>query len=274
LKPTRNHRYWEERAALHPTTDFYGGRIQRLTEGGSALTTMEERAVGDVAGKRLLHLQCHIGTDTLSWAQKGAIVTGVDFSPRALEEAAKLAAQLGLEAEWVEADARALPASLHGRFDLVFASWGVLTWIDDPDAWFTGAAACLAPGGRLFLADGHPMLFCFDDADDGPHPIDWAWPYFAPEAGEPLLGEEPGSYADPRAATTENQTEEWPHSMADIVGAVLRAGLRLDAFEEHRAVPWQPFRIAEPGEDGLWRLPSPWRERIPLAYSLLATKPA
>lgn len=266
-----NRRWWDERARLHPETDFYRALIGRLRAGDDALTSIERDGVGDVAGKALLHLQCHIGTDTLSWARRGARVTGLDFSPPALEAAATLASELGLAAEWVQSDALAIPEPLRGRFDVVFASWGVLPWIDDLDRWFDNAAACLRPGGTFFLAESHPMLLCFDAAPaDSPQPVDWFWPYFRPAT--PLRLEESGSYAAPGAETKENVTLEHPHPMSEILGGALRAGLRIDEFHEHRALPYPPLPIATRGADGLYRLPPPWSDRIPLSFSLRATR--
>jgi len=266
-----NRRWWDERARLHPGTPFYAELVERLRAGGDTLTAIEKGGLGDVAGKALLHVQCHIGTDTLSWARRGARVTGLDFSPPALQAAVALAAELGLEARWVESDALGIPARLHGRFDVVFASWGVITWIGDLDRWFDNAAACLRPGGTLFLAEIHPVLACFDAAPEGaPHPVDWVWPYFHP--GAPLRWEEAGSYADRDAETRQNVTVEHPHSLSDVLGGALRAGLRVDRFDEHRALPYRPLPIAVRGDDGLYRLPPPWGERIPLSFSLRATR--
>ncbi len=156
-------------------------------------------AIGSVEGLDLLHIQCHFGMDTLSWGRLGARVVGVDFSRVAIERARRLAERTGLAAEFVGGDSQALPAELAGRFDVAFASYGVLCWIGDLGAWMRSAAAALRPGGKLVLIDLHPLYVMFDSVD----PLVLDFPY---QGAEPLRFDSPGSYADMDAPTTANAT--------------------------------------------------------------------
>ncbi len=270
-----NRAWWDERASLHAGPgsgyDLDGFRLHP-----DRLGRVETDEVGDVAGKRLLHLQCHIGTDTLSWASRGAVVTGVDFSPPALAIARGLARDLGQadRARFVESDVYRLPDVLTGEFDVVFASWGAIGWLPDVGRWFRVAAHFAAPGGFVYLADGHPTAFVFNDDAATPADLRVTYPYFTTR--EPLVYVGPevaGSYAVPDAATLHNATHEWIHPLAAIAQAAIDAGLTIELLPEHAEIPWRMFPFLEPGEDGLYRLPD-GMPSIPLAFSLRARKPA
>lgn len=262
--------WWSERARLHPTSPMYAPWIEALRQGRPVLFEPERRLAGDVRGRRLLHVPCHIGTDTLSWALLGADVTGVDFSLVALDEARALAAELGLAARWVEADMNALPDDLVG-FDLVVSTYGAVHWVEDLAAWARGLARALAPGGRLVLVDAHPVAAALDPG----LPVGPCLPLRHPMLGGTALREtEAGSYAGIEAATTAQVSTSWMHGTGEIVTALLDAGLRLDAIEELPWCVWPVHPDAEPGDDGTWRLPEPWRATVPLLLALRATRPA
>ena len=262
-----NRANWDERVAIHLRAPMYD--LSDLRAGRGRLEAIEEAELGGVAGERIAHLQCHFGADTLRLAQKGAEVVGLDFSAPAIAEARRLAAELGLAARFVCADvydaAAAIPQP-HG-FDRVFVSWGALCWLPDVAGWARVVAALLRPGGRLYLAEGHPSAWVFDDdAGDGPRP-GWFAPYF--ERG-PLVLDDPRDYADPEARLANARTHQFQHTMADVIGAVVAAGLSLDWLHEHDGVPWRMFACLEQGPDRLWRFPDrPW---LPLSFSLSATR--
>jgi ubiquinone/menaquinone biosynthesis C-methylase UbiE len=188
-----NRRYWDQLASIHPKTAFY--KLEEFKRGESILDPLEREILGDVAGKRLLQLQCHFGLETLSLARMGAEVTGLDFSPVAIETARQIPSDLGIAAEFVEADVLNAPVELTG-FDIVFASWGALCWISDIQAWMRTAARALKPGGRLIIVETHPIGTMLDlEAEPGSSLV-VRYPY---SSREPVFDESQASYADPDA---------------------------------------------------------------------------
>lgn len=235
--------------------------------GGAGSTRSRSGSFGDVNGKSLLHLQCHFGLDTLTWARRGAAVAGVDFSEQAIGAARALAAEVGLPATFIRSDVYDLPARLEGEFDIVFASHGVLCWLPDLDRWAGVAAQFLRPGGLFCLIEGHPFPLVFDDARRE-RELRVGYPYFHP--GEPLRCERRGSYAAPDAAF-DSVTYQWVHPLSDVVGAVLRAGLRIESFEEYPYAGWAMFPWMVERPDGMWELPEGMLS-LPLMFSLTASK--
>jgi SAM-dependent methyltransferase len=267
-----NRRHWDELAALHPDTDFYD--VEGFRAGGSTLDPVVVEGVGDVAGTRLLHLQCHFGLDTLSWLRAGAAaVVGVDFSATAVETARDLARETGLadRATFVESDVYALPETLDRAdgFDVVFASHGALCWLPDLTEWAAVAAHFCRPGGRLFVADSHPLSHVIQDLrldDDGAVRSDW--PYFS---DDPLRFDEEGSYADADADLAHTETVEWSHTLGEVVTAVARAGFVVDELREYPYTAWEqyPGRMTR-RDDGYWAVSG---EDYPLLFSLSARMP-
>lgn len=256
--------WWEERAALHGQDDVYDESA--LLAGASTLRAPELGLVGDPTGLNMIHIQCHIGHDSLSWLRAGASsVTGVDFSGSALEHAANLCATAGFgdRARFVQADSTALPPDLTG-FDVAFASYGVLSWIGDLHAWMRCAAGALRPGGRLVLVELHPLAVMTTTFD----PPAFDFPYC--DAG-PLRSEEAGSYARREADTHANVTIEHAHSLGEVVTAAIGAGLRLDALREFTSAAGHFTTLLPVDADGLCR----WRvtgQELPLLYGLAATR--
>lgn len=264
-----NRTAWDAWAKLHVGSPFYDVEgFKRGVSRRAPLDALETRLVGDVAGRSLLHLQCHFGLDTIAWARRGAVVTGVDFSGEAIAAARALAADLGVAAAFVESDIYDLPERLGGEFDVVFTSHGVLGWLPDLERWGGIIARFLKPGGRFCIVEQHPFAMIFDDAPGTP-PLHVAYPYF--HAAEPMRVEGRGSYAVPEAPV-KTVTYQWAHALADILGAVLRAGLRIESFEEHAFECYRMFPWLERRPDGTWRAPSDLRE-IPLMFSLTAVRP-
>ncbi|MEA2446920.1 MAG: hypothetical protein QOK47_557 [Actinomycetota bacterium] len=259
-----NRRLWEEWAALHPDTEFYD--LAGFKRGGVRIRGYEIEHVGPVADKDLLHLHCHFGIDSLSWARLGARVTGVDYSANAIETATALAAELGLDARFVESDIYKLPEVLEGEFDVVYASRGVLSWLPALGPWMKVAADFLRPGGIFYLNEIHPVTYVFDD--EGPTDLRIKFPYF--ELDEPLRLETEGSYADPTADIKEKFVYGWNHSLGETVTAVVGAGLQLEFLQEFPFLEW-PLPFLEE-RDGAWWLPEGTPE-LPLSFSLKAIKP-
>jgi SAM-dependent methyltransferase len=266
-----NRLLWDELTAIHERSAFYD--VEGFLAGASSLTSPELDELGpEVAGKRLLHLQCHFGLDTLSWARMGATVTGVDFSGRAIALARRLAAECGLPATFVESDLYELPAVLDGRFDIVFTSWGVLCWLPDLTRWARLIADYLAPGGIFYIAEFHPFLFAL--ADDSEEPFLGRDSYF--HAAEPHAWEndDRGSYADPSAHVEAPVEYQWDHPLGEIVTALIEAGLTIAELhefrrlEEHQRLDWPCLGKRPDGSFGLRQL----RDEFPLSFSLRARR--
>ncbi|PZQ91960.1 MAG: SAM-dependent methyltransferase [Leifsonia xyli] len=272
----RNRARWDELVPIHVAAPMYDRTA--LREGrGRFMTPMEESELPVLApegwnGLRVLHLQCHFGQDTLVFAQRGAEVVGLDFSMPAVEEARLVAAELGLteRARFVHGniyDARHLLPE-PGGFDVVYTTWGTIGWLPDVAEWARIIAWFLKPGGRLYFADGHPAAFAHEDPTSGEGMPELRYEYFGD--GRPDIVDEGDDYADAEAVVRNSVTWEWTHPIGDVLTALLDAGLRLDFYHEHDAVPWRMFRTLEEISDGLWGWPA---ERwLPLGYSLAATR--
>lgn len=274
----RNRARWDELVPLHVAAPLYDRAALRDGRGRFA-TPMEETELAAFApdgwdGLRVLHLQCHFGSDSLVFAQRGATVVGVDFSSAAVEEARRTAAELGLtdRARFVQAnvyDARHMLPDPEG-FDLVYVTWGTIGWLPDVAEWARIVAWYLKPGGRLYFADGHPAAWAMDDPEEGAgdaRPV-LRYEYFGD--GRPDILDEQGDYADADAVVENTVTWEWAHPTGEVLTALLDAGMRLDFFHEHAVVPWQMFRYLEATGEGLWGWPD---ERwLPLSFSLGATR--
>ncbi|MFI7318141.1 class I SAM-dependent methyltransferase [Streptomyces venezuelae] len=262
-----NRRRWDERVPLHLASDYYG--LDAFRAGKDPLRDHELAEVGDVRGKSLLHLQCHIGLDTLSWARHGASrVVGLDFSEPAVEAARELAAELGLtpeQATFVAADvydaAEAVPDA---AYDIVYTGVGALGWLPDIQRWAETAASLVAPGGFLYLSEFHPLTDILDDATGSRVEHD----YFARDA---WIDDTPGGYADTTTPTVHNRTVEWQHPIGDVVSALAAAGLRIEFLRERDQTLFERFGALEL-RDGVYRFPAD-RPRIPLMYSLRASRP-
>ena len=259
---------WEDRVPIHLAGDIY--KIDAIADEPDTISQVvqyDRQAVGDVAGKSLLHAQCHIGTDTLSWAKLGARVTGIDFSPRALGAARRMAARMRVDATFVEAELYNSPQLLSETYDIVYTGVGALCWLNDVDRWARVMAHFTAPGGRFYVRDGHPMLSSLDDErTDGKLVV--AHDYF--ETAQPLRWEEATTYGG-EGKVEHTVTYEWNHGLGEIVTALIRAGFRIDQVGEHRTIEWQalPHMVAV---DDRWALPEHQRDTVPLAFSVLATR--
>ena len=265
-----NVRFWDALAAVHGSEGDRYYDLDALVEGRPSLSDVEEAAVraaaADVDGLAVLHVQCHLGMDAVTLARRGAQVTGVDFSPVAVSRARELAERCGVSVDYLEGDSTALPRSLEARFDLAYATVGVLCWIADLDAWMSSVASTLRPGGRLVLVDLHPLLQMVGSTD----PLDFDMPYaFAGPQGF----EETESYAGVTAEGAGDGNVNYAHSLGEVVSAAVRSGLRVDALDEHLDSDFDPRgNILTQEDDGRFRLRL-GEHPLPLLFTLLATKP-
>jgi SAM-dependent methyltransferase len=256
-----NRANWNDRVPIHVASRFYD--VAGFRAGRQSLHSIELEEVGDVQGRSLLHLQCHFGLDTLSWARLGAKVTGVDFSQPAIAAATELAADLKLPAAFVCGDVQAL--DLGRQFDIVFASHGVLWWLSDLRAWAQAIARHLQPRGFFYLVEEHPVANTFI-ADDGATELrpDPRYRYFDRQA---IRGEEDGTYADRQARLSHRVNYGWMHALGEAVEVLIGAGLRIDFLHEFPVGVWKRFPfMVQAGR--WWRIPG---DPIPLTFSLRAS---
>ena len=260
-----NRAHWDALAELHAGLDSGYYDASALIAGRDTIDERADAVLGDVAGLDVMHLQCHLAYDAVTLARRGARVTGVDFSRRSLEEARALASRCGVDLELVEASSLSLPAALHGRFDVVYATIGVLCWIPDIEAWMRNVRSVLRPGGRLVLVELHPLYLAIDSVD----PLELGFPY---AFDGPREYDEDGSYADRDAAIAATKTVEYAHSIGEVVTAAVRAGLRVDALHEHLDTGREHRGGVLPREaDGRYRLRIDG-EVLPVLYTLVASR--
>lgn len=258
-----NKRFWNERVSIHKGSELYG--LEEFRKGKNKLHALERNELGDVRGKKILHLQCHFGMDTLSLEMLGAEVTGVDFSEEAIRAAEELRDELGFKSRFILCDIADLDDVLNEKFDIVFTSYGVVTWLPDIEKWGRTIANHLKNDGFFYIAEIHPASLIFDNTD-ADLSFEARYPYFRQE--KPLKFDEPGTYAVKDAVTTNNTTYEWTHSLSDIFMSLINAGLKILFFHEHPFTVWEHFPGMKKGEDGYYKC----GKNIPLLFSLKAVK--
>jgi len=278
---------WEDRVPIHK----HGYNLQAFVDDPEYLSLVARDDLvamepylpgGSLRGLALAHLQCHIGSDTVSFARAGAQVTGVDFSPSALAVADELARSIGIaDATWVETDVldaaaavNALPDGAIKQFDVVYTSIGTITWLHDLDKWAQQIAGLLKPGGLFFYRDAHPMMFTLDEYAD-----DWQVRHrYFEDDGNAQVWDDAETYAGEGEITNTIQYE-YPHSIAEIVNSLIGAGLRIERLEEGKSLPWQfsPKMVNLHdglfGADGNWAWPADFRDKCPVTLTVIARKP-
>ena len=258
-----NKKLWNDWTNLHENSTFYN--VQGFLSGEQRLDDIELE-LGDVNGKSLLHLQCHFGMSTLSWARLGAQVTGVDFSENAIALAKRLAKEIDINANFVLSTIDDLPNALNGKFDFVFTSHGVLTWLPNLSTWAKVIAHFLKPGGTFYIVEAHPFAYVFDDENKTDLRVRYS--YFPKP--EPDQAPVKGSYAAPDA-DYRHVEYYWTHSMSEIVNALIEAGLQITSFREYPFLSWQMYPFMGMDDEGQWRLPESFPP-LPLMFSLKARR--
>ena len=259
-----NRALWNEMAALHPSTDLYD--LAGVIDGRDDLRPWEDDELGSVDGLDLVHLQCHIGTDTVGWARRGANVVGLDFSATALQVAGELSVACGLDIDWVEADVYDAAAALGGSlFDVVYTGIGALDWLPDLHQWARVVHSLLRPGGVLYVVELHPMWVAL--VTDGQT-------ICQPAINAPFTRwdeHDRTSYADPNQRLEHTASYERLHAISDIISAVLAAGLAIELFHEHDVTP-APTPWLHQEDDRLYHFHAD-AIPFPLCYSLRARRP-
>ena len=268
-----NRAHWDEVAELHRDSYDTAG----LVADPDRLSTVVQQDVpllasflpgGTVAGLDMVHLQCHIGSDTLSWARLGARMTGLDMSGESLRVARELADEAGLDIEYVQSSIADAATVLAGRsFDVVYTSIGVLSWLNDLTVWANLIAGLLRPGGIFLIREGHPMALSLDQTAP-PGELRLGWPYFN-------IGPLTEDCADDYSSTVpvvNSRTHEWAHSLGEILGCLLEAGLTIVDYQEHKTLPWKQLPWLEPQPQGEYALPESLRQMCPLEFTLVARR--
>lgn len=256
-----NRANWDDRVPIHLASSFYD--LDGFRAGADTLRPFESAEVGDVAGEQLVHLQCHIGLDTLSWARRGALVSGLDFSAPAIEAASSLAAELGIDATFVVSDVYDAVAAFDGQqFDIVYTGIGALVWLPDIPRWARVVADLLSPGGFVYLVEGHPFAHVLDDSSGSKVVRD----YF--DAG-PRVEDYPYSYTDGPALDHTRQVE-FQHGIGEIITSLVDAGLRIEFLHEYDFDAFRRFDALQRQSDGTYRF-LPGQARVPMMFSLRAS---
>ena len=253
-----NRAWWNERVPIHVASEFYD--VPGFLAGASTLRAFELEELGDVDGRTLFHPQCHFGLDTLSWARRGARVTGLDFSAPAVAAAADIAHRAGIAAQFVEADVYDAAEAVGGeRFDIVYTGLGAVTWLPDIERWARVMRELTAPGGRFYLAEFHPFSWVFGDDE-----LDVQHPYFG---GDGQVWDEDGSYADDGAKTQNNRTISFEHGVGEVISALIGAGFTIEFLHEHEYTLFQRWPFLERRDGGTYWMPE-GRPPLPLMYSV------
>ena len=253
---------WNKKVSIHKTSEFYD--VEGFKKGKNSLNAYELNEVGDVKGKRLLHLQCHFGQDTLSWSRLGAKCTGIDLSDEGINEAKKLNNELGLDAIFIESNLYDVPKKVKGKFDIVFTSYGVVGWLPDLKTWGEIIASKLKKGGVFYMIEFHPIVWMYDFLQTTPK---LAYPYLNKDV---IYEEYSGTYTNSDAAILSKEYG-WNHGLGEVVTALTNAGLQIEFLHEFEKSPYNSFPEMDKTEDGLFILKEDQR-MFPLIYSIRATK--
>jgi SAM-dependent methyltransferase len=252
----QNQQAWDIRTAVHAESSFYD--LASFKQGRNSLRPLEQEELGDVSGRSMLHLQCHFGMDTLSWARLGARVTGADFSEDAISFARSLADEIGVEANLYD-----LPKLLEGEFDIVVTTYGVLSWLPDLDGWARVVAHFLRPGGTFCMVEIHPFVGLFDD-DGGKLNITGSLFHRGPFETVSVA-----TYADSRVLPPHTE-HNWTWTVGEVVTALAGAGLVVERLRELPMDVRQRLPSMLRSPDGYWRLPG---DPMPCLFTVVATRP-
>ena len=258
LKHNKN--AWNNKTEVHIASEFYD--MKGFLNGNTSLNEIELKLLGDVKGKRILHLQCHFGQDTISLQKLGASVVGIDLSDKAIETAKEIATQLNSDSTFICCNIYDLPNYLNEEFDIVYTSYGTISWLPDMDKWAKIISQFLKPNGKFIFVEFHPVVWMFDDAFEKV-----GYDYF--NSGD-IIETENGTYADKSAPITQTSVN-WNHSISEVVNALLKNGLTLNALEEYDYSPYNCFANTIQIEPKKYRIKH-IEKKIPMVYALVATK--
>jgi 2-polyprenyl-3-methyl-5-hydroxy-6-metoxy-1,4-benzoquinol methylase len=255
-----NRETWNNKTAIHYESGFYNKHA--FAKARNSLNSYELKALGDVNGKSLLHLQCHFGQDSLSWAAKGAQVTAVDLSDKAIELAQKLSAELNIPAKFICSNVLDTSQHVTDQFDYVFTSYGTITWLPHLKPWAQMISERLKPGGSFYIVEFHPIAWMYDYINGEPK-LKY---HYSREEG--IYEEYQGTYADQHSSMISKE-HSWNHSLSSVIQALIDAGLSITQFAEHDGSPYNIFSDMEKREDGLYYLKD---QKYPTIFEVMAVK--
>jgi len=255
-----NKQTWNNKTDVHIASEFYD--MQGFLDGKSTLNSIELDLLGDVTGKRILHLQCHFGQDTMTFSRMGAKATGVDLSDKAVERAQEFASKLNLDTSFVCCDIYDAPKFIDEKFDIVFTSYGTIGWLPDLDKWAKVISHFLKPDGKFVMADFHPVVWMYDN--------DFKEVFYNYFNIEPIIEDESGTYAD-KEAELSTQTMTWNHPTSELLNSLITNGLEIKCFNEYDYSPYNCFNEMEEFEPNKFRIKH-FGNKIPMVYSVLASK--
>lgn len=255
-----NKNLWNHKTEIHYHSDFYDN--DAFIKGKDSLNPVEIGLLGEIKGKKILHLQCHFGQDTISLSRRGALVTGIDFSEKAIEKANKLNNLLGTNAKFILSDVYRLPEILHEQFDMVFTSYGVIGWLPDMRRWAEVINHFLKPGGEFILVEFHPVVWMFSD--------DFKRIEYNYMDSQPIIEELQGTYTD-RTADIKEKSVCWNHGLSTVIDSILKTGLKITDFKEYDYSPYDCFENTIKIDDRKFMIKG-LEEKIPMIYSLKAEK--
>lgn len=255
-----NKKLWNKKTEIHYHSEFYD--VEGFIRGKDSLNPVEIQLLGDIKEKTILHLQCHFGQDTLSLSRRGALVTGVDFSDKAIEKARQLNEQLNANARFIQSDIYQLPGILNEKFDMVYTSYGVVGWLPDMTKWAQIIHRFLKPHGEFIMVEFHPIVWMFSDDFKN-----IAYNYL--DSG-PIIEETEGTYADPDAPVKEKSVG-WNHGLSKVIDSLLKAGLTLTDFKEYNYSPYNCFKNMTEVDDRKFKIKG-LEDKIPLIYSIMAKR--
>jgi SAM-dependent methyltransferase len=260
-----NRNMWDEFVNINVESKTY--KTEEFLKGETTLNSIELEELGGVSGKSLLHLQCHFGLDTLSWARLGADVTGVDFSSEGISLAQDLAERVDIDARFIQSNIYDLPDVLDEEFDIVFTSYGVLVWLHDLKRWAEIVNHFLKPGGTFYIAEFHPLMWIMDW--DDPDDFKIVRNYFS--SSDPHEFDVEGSYASSEKKIESQVDYEWGHGLSKVLTSIAEAGLRIQFYHEFNKIPFKHFQFLKQKEDGYWYYDNP-EVQLPLVFSIKAMK--
>lgn len=255
-----NQNLWNKKTDIHYASEFYD--VEAFLNGKDSLNPIELELLGDLQDKKILHLQCHFGQDTISLARHGALATGIDFSENAIEKARSLNTQTATHAKFIQSDIYKLPEILNEKFDIVFTSYGVIGWLPDMQAWAEVVAHFLKPGGQFVMVEFHPIVWMFS--------YDFQKVEFNYLESGPIIEETEGTYTD-RNADIKEASVSWNHGLSTVINSLIQSGLKITDFKEYNHSPYDCFENTIQADERCYKIKG-LEDKIPLLYSIKAEK--